>query len=255
MPIYIVREERYWNGLVGFGKIFIGWLGDRLLWRLEHLRWKKKEKQKSTSGWSAVPIKCLPISTQAVNPEPSTSKMQIIFSSLSLVMSKFSSPDKIWPRILGRVLLHHLIKEPFRIVFQLLIMLLQSINFSTIKKQCFLIFGKAQVKQARNKSTLPPLQSKCRSPFKIVSSVVLLLVSWCKKRLKHKESLGNERPELLRHQDARISVYVPCWEPYFLAETTKRSPFYFWQTQLVVSVIPHKPRDFGRNVFGIRIFT
>ena len=181
--------------------------------------------------------------------------MQIIFSSLSLVMSKFSSPDKIWPRILGRVLLHHLIKEPFRIVFQLLIMLLQSINFSTIKKQCFLIFGKAQVKQARNKSTLPPLQSKCRSPFKIVSSVVLLLVSWCKKRLKHKESLGNERPELLRHQDARLSVYVPCFEPYFLAETTKRSPFYFWQTQLVVSVIPHKPRDFGRNVFGIWIFT
>ena len=177
--------------------------------------------------------------------------MQIIFSSLSLVMSEFSSPDKIWPRILGRVLLHHLIKEPFRIVFQLLIMLLQSIIFSTIKKQCFLIFGKAQVKQARNKSTLPPLQSKCRSPFKIVSSVVLLLVSWCKKRLKHKESLGNERPELLRHQDARLSVYVP----YFLAETTKRSPFYFWQTQLVVSVIPHKPRDFGRNVFGIRIFT
>ena len=141
--------------------------------------------------------------------------MQIISSSLSLVMSKFSSPDKIWPRTLGRVLLHHLTKEPFRIVFQLLIMLLQSINFSTIRKQCFLIFGKAQVKQARNKSTLPPLQSKCRSPFKIVSSVVLLLVSWCKKRLKHKESLGNERPELLRHEDAKLSVYVPCFEPYF----------------------------------------
>lgn len=44
MPIYIVREERYWNGLVRFGKMLIGWLGDRLLWRLEHLRWEKEKK-------------------------------------------------------------------------------------------------------------------------------------------------------------------------------------------------------------------